>query len=170
MTGVAFPKPKDIRNPAPAVRTYRDGREVCNLLTAAGKREYRNRVLSMLTSQEHVCCLCKRPLRPEDATFEHEIGRGMGGGHRDDRIEINGKWVNGAAHYWCNSRKEAFAEPTMNEITLTIPLIPPSVNHYKKINTKTGRWYVTRKQKRSKRRLLSSPAVLDWRLNLTLWM
>jgi len=32
----------------------------------------------------------------------------------------------------------------MTEITLTIPLIPPSVNHYKMRNRRTGRWYVTK--------------------------
>jgi Holliday junction resolvase RusA-like endonuclease len=32
----------------------------------------------------------------------------------------------------------------MTEITLTIPLIPPSVNHYKMRNRRTGHWYLTK--------------------------
>jgi hypothetical protein len=40
-----------------------------------------------------------------EVTFEHEAGRGMNGGHRDDRIEKDGKWYNGAAHLWCNNLK-----------------------------------------------------------------
>jgi hypothetical protein len=44
-------------------------------------------------------------LRLEDATFEHEAGRGHGGGHRDDRIIVNGKNINGAAHRSCNGQK-----------------------------------------------------------------
>jgi len=40
-----------------------------------------------------------------DITFEHQDGRGMGGSHRDDRIEIDGKPYNGAAHGKCNSDK-----------------------------------------------------------------
>jgi hypothetical protein len=39
------------------------------------------------------------------ATFEHQDGRGMGGGHRDDRIEIDGKPYNGAACLSCNGSK-----------------------------------------------------------------
>lgn len=35
-----------------------------------------------------------------EATFEHENKRGK---DRDDRIEVNGKPVNGAAHGLCNS-------------------------------------------------------------------
>jgi Holliday junction resolvase RusA-like endonuclease len=31
----------------------------------------------------------------------------------------------------------------MTEITLTIPLVPPSVNHYK-MRSRTGHWYVTK--------------------------
>ncbi len=44
-------------------------------------------------------------MRKDEATFEHEDGRGMGAGHRDDRIEKNGKPYNGAAHFWCNAKK-----------------------------------------------------------------
>lgn len=100
-----FPKPSEIENPAPAVRVYPDGREVCNLATQAGKDEYKKRTREMVERQDNRCCLCYQPLRKEEATFEHEAGRGMGGGHRDDRIVADGRWVNGAAHSWCNSQK-----------------------------------------------------------------
>ena len=99
----AFPKPR-VRHSV-AVRVYRDGREVCNLQTKAGRSEYRFRIEQMLLRKKHLCCLCHKPLRLEEATFEHQDGRGMGGGHRDDRIEVDGKPINGAAHGWCNSAK-----------------------------------------------------------------
>jgi len=99
----AFPKPR-VRHSV-AVRVYQDGREVCNLQTKAGRSEYAFRIWQMLLRQTHRCCLCGKWLRSEEATFEHQDGRGMGGGHRDDRIEVDGKPINGAAHFWCNSAK-----------------------------------------------------------------
>lgn len=105
-----FPKPGD-RKPV-AVRVTREGREIINKATAEGGREYRRRVLAMLERQFFRCCLegyapgCPGWLTAEDATFEHEWGRGMAGAKRDDRIEYkNGIWVNGAAHALCNSWK-----------------------------------------------------------------
>jgi hypothetical protein len=100
-----FPKPGDLEETSPAVRIYPDGREVINLLTAEGKAEYRRRTLEMLERQDGRCCLCYQPLRKQDATFEHEAGRGMSGGHRDDRTVVGGRWINGAACCTCNSRK-----------------------------------------------------------------
>jgi hypothetical protein len=38
-------------------------------------------------------------------TFEHQDGRGAGGGHRDDRIEIDGQWNNAAVDPDCNISK-----------------------------------------------------------------
>lgn len=99
------PKPKE------AIKTYRDGREVCNLETAAGLREYKGRVEAMRLRQGGVCCLlgfiegCPGALHKDEATFEHEEPRGMGAASRDDRIEIDGRRVNGASHAQCNSRK-----------------------------------------------------------------
>src|SRR4051812_9893314 len=55
---LAFPKPGDLKEPAPAVRILDDGREVCNMMTAAGKREYRRRTLEMRERQDNRCCLC----------------------------------------------------------------------------------------------------------------
>jgi hypothetical protein len=87
-----------------AVRTMRDGRQICSN-TAAGKREYKSRLLEMLSRQESLCCLCGGYLHACDAVFEHEHGRGLNGGHREDRIEIDGRWVNGASHFLCNGQK-----------------------------------------------------------------
>lgn len=94
-----------------AVRILRDGREICNLLTKAGRDEYARRVRAMWERQGRRCCLegwvkdCPGYLKISAAVFEHQDGRGMMGGKRDDRIEKNGKPYNGAAHAWCNSKK-----------------------------------------------------------------
>lgn len=93
------------------VKTHRDGREVCDLKTAAGRKEYQRRTELMLERQGGICCLygyvesCPGTLRYEYATFEHQDGRGMGGAKRDDRTEKDGKPYNGAAHLLCNSIK-----------------------------------------------------------------
>lgn len=81
-----------------------NGRQVCTE-TAAGKREYRSRTEQMWERQDGICSICLTPMRIEEATFEHEIGRGHGGGHRDDRIEIDGKPYNSAVHGMCNVKK-----------------------------------------------------------------
>lgn len=103
--GLAFPKPADIRTEPVAVRVYDDGREVCNLLCKAGKAIYEQRIAEMWYRQSGKCCICGNPLNLFRATFEHQDGRGMGGGHRDDRIEKDGNPYNGAAHWWCNGEK-----------------------------------------------------------------
>jgi hypothetical protein len=99
----------------PAVKIMRDGREICNLLCKEGSDEYQRRKWKMRDRQNKRCCLeehipdCPGFLAKEDTTFEHEEGRT--GGKRDDRIErLNPKtgkieWINGAAHFWCNSKK-----------------------------------------------------------------
>jgi hypothetical protein len=80
------------------------GREVC-LKTAAGVREYRKRVELMHERQLGLCAICVRPLRLEQATFDHEVPRGLGGGFRDDRIEVDGVPQNAAVHGLCNANK-----------------------------------------------------------------
>src|ERR1700677_4595297 len=106
----AFPKPGQIKKPVAAVRIFADGREVCTD-TPAGWEEYRSRKRKMWERQNKICCLvnhcptCTGRMRWADTTFEHEAGRGAGGSKRDDRIEVNGKRVNGAAHHWCNAWK-----------------------------------------------------------------
>lgn len=76
-----------------------NGRQVCTD-TTAGRREYRSRTDNMWLRQQGLCSICNLPMRIEEATYEHSQGRGMGGGHRDDRIEHNT-----AAHGWCNVLK-----------------------------------------------------------------
>lgn len=93
------------------VHVYRDSREVCDLRTKSGMAEYRRRVRTMWLRQRRRCCLegwireCPGKLALAEACFEHQDGRGMDAGHRDDRIEIGGRRYNGAAHPWCNSEK-----------------------------------------------------------------
>lgn len=96
----------------PIVRVTRDGREICNRNSGLGRIEYKVRIIAMVRRQKGFCCLdgiapmCPGRLSEAEATFEHEDGRGMGGGKRDDRIVLpNGQWQNGAAHNACNSWK-----------------------------------------------------------------
>lgn len=98
-----FPKPSQLKTPPTAVKTFRDGREVCKD-TPAGRVEYRMRTLAMAERQHWVCPApdCGMTMVPREATFQHGRGRGMGGGHRDDRIDQPG---NEAWHYWCNARQ-----------------------------------------------------------------
>jgi len=101
----AFPKPSQVKKIKPAVRVFRDGREVCDLTIKAGRDEYEHRKWLMWDRQARKCCLCGQPLSRAEMMFEHWDGRGHGGGHRDDRIEKDGKPYNGVAHPLCNSRK-----------------------------------------------------------------
>lgn len=104
-----FPRPNDIKHEPVTVRVHRDGREVCNMLTAAGKVEYGRRIALMAERQKNICCLfgfvkeCPGSLLGYHPTFEHENGRG--GGKQDDRVEVDGHWLNGAAHLLCNHIK-----------------------------------------------------------------
>lgn len=109
------------RKPREAVKIFRDGREVCNLKTVSGRLEYRRRIELMLSRQGGRCCNCPLPCSIEDATFEHEFGRGLGGGLRDDRIEINGKPVNGASHLWCNLKRGSNRTPIWHGPPDTVP-------------------------------------------------
>jgi hypothetical protein len=105
----AFPKPSQVKKPPVVVRVFRDGREQVNLLCKAGRDEYESRKDKMHERQKGICCLyghvkgCPGRLRRSEAVFEHEDGRT--GGHRDDRIEVNGKQVNGVSHPICNTQK-----------------------------------------------------------------
>jgi len=105
------------KKPKPLIR-FPDGpggREVINLSCPEGFAIYRERVRAMWTRQKGVCCLsrhlasCPGALRFEDAVFEHEYGRGFEGCKRDDRIEKDGRPLNGAAHYSCNREKASKA-------------------------------------------------------------
>lgn len=87
------------------VMTYPDGREVCNQKAKAGRQEYYTRTLQMLNRQAGRCAICHNPLIFLWVQFDHQEGRGSGGGHRDDRIEIHGQWHNAALCSDCNTRK-----------------------------------------------------------------
>jgi hypothetical protein len=107
---MTFPTEKDIKQEPEAVRVMPDGKERCNMATMAGKREYLNRINLMVERQNGRCCLegyipqCPGRLTSKGATFEHENGRGAG--KQDDRLELpDGTWINGAAHWICNSIK-----------------------------------------------------------------
>lgn len=94
-------KRSPIKNRTPTVKTFLCGREVCQP-TAAGRREYKSRTDAMQKRQGGRCALCPWYL---GMTFDHQDGRGSGGGHRDDRIEIDGKWHNAALCIQCNGLK-----------------------------------------------------------------
>jgi len=103
--------------PQVVVRVMKDGREVINLLKKAGRDLYEQRKRAMWERQGRRCCLesrvkgCPGKLAWADCVFEHQDGRGMEAGHRDDRIERpdpkTGKMepYNGAAHARCNALK-----------------------------------------------------------------
>jgi recombinational DNA repair ATPase RecF len=108
-----FLKPKDKKKePKPAVKIYRDGREVCST-TKAGFELYKSRVREMWERQDKKCGLqisdeCKARkgrLLISEAQFEHSAGRGLSGAHRDDRILKNGKPYNMAVCSFCNLKK-----------------------------------------------------------------
>jgi hypothetical protein len=103
----AFPKPNQVKREPVAIKVYRDGREVCNLKTRLGFETYHKRKWEMRGRQGLRCCFegflpeCPGYLRPADCSFDHEHKRGAG--KQDDRIEVDGIWQNGAAHFTCNS-------------------------------------------------------------------
>lgn len=101
----AFPKPKDIRRKREAVHVFPDGREVCDLETAEGKRIYAGRTVGMAVRQNWFCRWCRLQMLRSEISFDHEDGRGMNGSHRDDRIFRDGKPYNGAVHLHCNLSK-----------------------------------------------------------------
>lgn len=122
-----FPKPSQIKIKPVAVRILRSGAEQCNQLTKEGRDEYERRKRIMWERQGRECCLkghivsCPGKLNWADVVFAHEIPRGHGGGSHDDRIVIDGKWRNGAAHARCNSlqgsRRISFNEAYNQEAT-----------------------------------------------------
>lgn len=87
-----------------SVTNYPGGRQACND-SAAGKREYKARTVEMWERQNGICPICGNWIELRFATFDHQAGRGQGGGKRDDRILIEGEWQNAAVHYICNQKK-----------------------------------------------------------------
>ena len=71
---LAFPKPGKVQKPA--VKVFADGREVCNMLTKAGRDEYERRKTLMWQRQGYRCCLegyiegCAGKLARKDAAFD----------------------------------------------------------------------------------------------------
>ena len=59
----------------------------------------------MEVRQGFQCALCTR-IAGSVMTFDHQAGRGHGGGHRDDRIvDEQGNWINAALCMSCNGKK-----------------------------------------------------------------
>lgn len=86
----------------PGGKRYRDGREVMDLKTVAGRFQYGYRLQLMVDRQHGFCAICMEWMG--FPTFEHQDGRGAGGGHRDDRIEIDGRWYNAAICVRCQGK------------------------------------------------------------------
>ena len=86
-----------------AVKTY-GLRQVCQG-NAAGKREYKARTTEMWLRQEGICPICGKWMDQNEATPDHQEGRGHGGGFRDDRTIVDGEWHNAAVHGSCNTEK-----------------------------------------------------------------
>jgi hypothetical protein len=83
----------------PAVKGFK-----LNLRTAEGKRIYEARTWEMALAQGCQCAICG--LLMVNPTFDHALGRGHGGGHRDDRsFDEQGNQINAALCARCNSAK-----------------------------------------------------------------
>jgi hypothetical protein len=91
--------------PKESVHMYPDGREVCDCGTKQGRAEYYSRTVAMADRQGRRCAMCRRSLHVYHPSFDHEAGRGHGGAHRDDRIEVDGHWQNAALCRPCNNAK-----------------------------------------------------------------
>jgi len=88
----------------PAVETFGE-REVCTK-TAAGKREYTFRRSEMWLRQDGNCAICGEFMYGNEYAFDHQDGRGHGGGFRNDAIlDAEGNWLNAALCHSCNGKK-----------------------------------------------------------------
>lgn len=95
------------RTTQPKFLKKNDGRVVCNLKSAEGRRQYEQWKFEMYVRDCQHCCICHKYVRFEEATFEHTDLRS--GGKRDDRpvyLKPNGDLViNGVAHGICNVQR-----------------------------------------------------------------
>lgn len=108
-------KPKRLRR-EPIDR--KDGREVCRRETKEGARIYRERTEEMSRRQGLKCAIC---LLWKDLWFDHEAGRGAGGGHRTDAIlDAKGNWINAALCFDCNTLKGSKRYRWVNELYLPV--------------------------------------------------
>ena len=96
------------------MKVTKDGREILGK-TAKDRAEYRRRTVEMWSRQKGLCALCGVPIREDEATFDHEDGRGMGGSKRDDRIEMDGKRHNAAVCWPCNAEKGSRNVPYLHQ-------------------------------------------------------
>lgn len=101
---------KKVKPGTPAVKVHRDGREVCQE-TPAGRAEYKLRRDTMWRRQRGVCPWCGQYIACGHGEFDHENGRGSGGGKRDDRIIVDGKEQNACLHPLCNSDRGSTRKP-----------------------------------------------------------
>jgi hypothetical protein len=113
---MAILRPGQMKKEQPAVKVMRDGREICQQLTKAGRDEYRSRTRKMWDRQG---CRCGLQISPQckerngrwpfdEIQFDHSWGRGMAGGKRNDAIlDPDGKPLNMAVCSWCNSLKSS---------------------------------------------------------------
>jgi hypothetical protein len=85
------------------IKTFPDGKQVCDVTTAEGLRQYKARKVEMWMRQERRCPLCDLWINSNAIEFDHQIPRGAG--NQDDRIEVDGMWQNAAVHHRCNTRK-----------------------------------------------------------------
>lgn len=121
-----FPKPSQKKSKPKylgddGVLRYPNAREVCKLTCKAGMDEYIRRKRVMWERQGKKCGLqispqCKAVqgrLNWSDSQFGHQSPRGLAGGARDDRIDVDGKPQNYAVCHWCNSLQGSRRIPCM---------------------------------------------------------
>lgn len=72
-----------------------------NLKSKEGRKIYADRTFQMASRQRFRCAICQHVQL--GMQFDHEAGRGSGGGHRTDAItDAEGNWINAALCYNCN--------------------------------------------------------------------
>ena len=79
------------------MRVLADGREICNMLTAAGRNIYKGRKWIAWLKQDELCAICGRYVSWEECEADHIRPRSLGRDDRQENIQ--------AAHHDCNFRK-----------------------------------------------------------------